>query len=156
MRVYTSGTWLIRLVNVTVLAAAYAFATTPGHAQSKVIANATPAAVIERLAAHLVPQGFILERQDETSALFTLDRGLVPQKYAGGSLPIVVELAVECKPVKKGLQVRLIEDVVAYRGQAKESRNRVRSDAELTTMERLLDHVQADLSAASSGKRDSL
>ena len=148
----------LRALGVTILLALGPAARTSGHAQTVVIPDATPGAVIERLATHLLGQGFKLERQDEAGALFTLDRGMVSQKYVGGVLlPIVVELTVRCKPVKRGLQVRLSEEVVAYRGQAKESRNPVRSHAELTNLTRLLELVRSELLAARPAvTRDSL
>src|SRR2546422_9462012 len=88
------------------------------HAQGVVIHRAAPSAVVERLRAKLLPQGFALESANDKSALFTLDRGTVAQQ--GNPLVpfvhVVLELQFRFKQKSDDLSVTAKEEAVGERG----------------------------------------
>lgn len=148
----------MRLLVLTLLAAALLGMAGPARAQKVVIPNTSPAAVLERLKGHLLPQGFKLEHGDAKQALFTLDRGMVAQNVSparGAMVHVILELHVRFKEVKAGLQVTAREEVVGDAGTSIEFRKPVGSRAELTSLQRLLDQIHTDLGASATSPRDS-
>lgn len=120
----------------------------PLAAQRVVIARATPTDVILAVNKRLSAQGFKLEDSTAKQALFLLDRGLISQNRASGvvSVPVVMEFYLRFKPKPEGLEVRAFEEVVGDRkNRTFEFRQPVRSDAEIDTMQRLLETVKAEL-----------
>ena len=126
-------------------------------AQGVVIRNTTPAVVTDRLKTELLPQGFKLERANEKSALFTLDRGMVAQQGSsvvrGGLVHVVLELQVRFKQKAEGLVVTATEEAVGDRSSPLGFRKPVESRVERDNLQRLLDMIRADLEAAAA--RDS-
>jgi hypothetical protein len=131
----------------------------PAEAQVVVIPHATPAAVVDRLKAQLVPQGFKLESANDKNALFTLDRGLVAQR-GNADVPIAhvfIELQFRFKQESEGLSVTANEEAVGERGRPAEFRKPVLSDRD--NLQRLLESVRVGIEAGTPGdsatKRDS-
>ena len=132
-------------------------------AQSVTIAKATPVDVVEALKMQLLPQGFQFVSANERSALFALDRGMVPQQgnqiVRGAILHVVLEFTARFKQKKEGLQVTASEEVVGDPRSSVQFRKPVESEAERRSMQQLLDTIRADLegrpTADSATRRDS-
>jgi len=132
-------------------------------AQGVIIARARPTDVVEALKTQLLPQGFQFVRADDKSALFALDRGLVPQHaepFRGELVHIVLEFTVRFKQKDAGLQVTASEEVVGNPRASTQFRKPVTSQTERANMQKLLDAIRADLEARpaadSVAKRDSV
>jgi len=134
-------------------------------AQGVVITGGTPSAVVDALKGQLQPQGFQLVRADEKSALFSLDRGMVPQQGSravqGALVHVVLEFTARFKQKDQGLQVTASEEVVGNPRSSTQFRKPVESPLERQNMQRLLDAVRAEIQSRQSArdsatKRDSI
>ncbi len=125
-------------------------------AQGVQIPHGAAPAVVEVLKTDLLPQGFQLQRADQKTALFTLDRGMVGQRQ-GGAIHVVLELQFSFKQKSDGLVVRADEVVVGQAGTSFENRKPVESRVERDNLQRLLDSVRARIEATadSAGRHDS-
>lgn len=143
---------MIKLASVLLLACLPA-----GLAAQKVtIKGATPGDVVRAVNNELGPQGFKLQDSTQSTAVFSLDKGLVNQRTAQGvqGVPTTLELHLRFKPKNDVLEVSAYEELVRGRVQGggtdannTESREPVRSQKETEGIQQLLDFIKSDLEA---------
>jgi hypothetical protein len=126
-------------------------------AQKVTIKGTTPGDVVRAINNELGPQGFKLLDSSQTTARFSLDKGLINQRTAQGvqGVPTTLELHLRFKPKNDALEVSAYEELVHGRVQgggtganSAESREQVQSQKEKDGIQQLLDFIKSDLEAA--------